>query len=185
MSKLLKKTLSAAFFPAALIIVSKIVGMSLANRIFDLNWSLQTNTSTLFSVQIIYPDQASAILCNSFSNLFVLLSLFIGVTVLLFQSRYLNASHQNPKVLVKLIQFDFIMWLSESATIYPRLAVWITFLWIITVVTISQSLQSMTYSGVAISGIVLSVLITWAAAREFEKEIRTILPENGTLIFES
>lgn len=184
MSKLLRKTLSAALFPAALIIVTKIAGMFLANRIFDLNWSLQTNTATIFSVQIIYPDRANAILCNSFSNFFVLITLFLGVTVLLFQSRYLNASRQNPKVLIKLIQFDFVMWLSESATIYPRLAVWVAFLWITTVIMITQALQSMTYSWIAISGIVLSVLITWAAAREFDKEIRTILPENGTLVFE-
>ena len=123
MSKLLRKILSAALFPAALIIVSKIIGMILVNSFFGLEWYLQTNTQTFFSVQIVYPDLTTAIMCNSYSNLFVLIVMLIGVRVLLFQSMNLNSSHQNPKVLVKLVQFDFIMWLSESNVIFPRLAV--------------------------------------------------------------
>lgn len=184
MSKLLRKTLSAAILPAALVIVSKVVGMSLANSLYDLDWSIQTNTGNIFSVQVVYPDMASAVLCNSFSNLLMIIVLTVGLVILLLQSRYLNAAHQNPKVLVKFIQFDFVMWLTESSSIFPRLAVWTAFLWIATVVTIAQALQSMTYSWVAIMGLVSAVLITWAAAREFDKEIRTILPENGTLNIE-
>ena len=181
MSKLLQKTLSAAIFPAALIIISKIIGMALANHFLNLDWSIQTNSGTIFSVQVMYPDQASAIACNSYSNLFMLLCLAIGVGVLLFQSHYLTASRQNPKVLVKLVQFDFLMWLSESSSIFPKLAVWIAFLWIVTILTLTQAIQGTGYSWVAIIGLLLSVVSTWTAARDFESELRTILPENGKL----
>jgi uncharacterized membrane protein (DUF441 family) len=184
MSKLLQKILSAAILPAALLIVSKIAGMALANYFFDLDWSLQTNTGTIFSVQVVYPDEESALICNSFSNLFMIVSLLIGTCVLLFQSKYLNVSNQNPKVLIKLIQFDFIMWLSESSSIFPRLFVWMAFLWISTIITAAQTIQSMTYSWVTIFGLVSSVLVTWAASHEFDKEIHTILPENGKLVIE-
>ncbi len=181
MSKLLQKTLSAAIFPAALIIISKILGMALANSLLGLDWSIQTNTGTIFSVQIMYPDLTSAVACNSYSNLFMIICLAIGVGVLLFQSHYLSASRQNPKVLVKLIQFDFLMWLSESSTIFPKLTVWIAFLWMVTILTIAQALQGTGYSWIAVIGLVLSVVSTWIAARDFESELHTILPENGKL----
>lgn len=181
MSKLLRKILSAALFPAALVIVAKIAGMALANTIYDLNWSIQTNAGTLFSVQITYPDIDSAILCNSFSNLMVVSALAIGTSVLLFQNRYLNTSRQNPKVLIKLMQFDFILWLSESASIFPKLAVWSAFLWVITIITITQAIQSESYQWVAVTSLVITVIASWLTARDFENEVHTILPENGKL----
>lgn len=181
MSKLLPKILNAAIFPAALMIVGKILGMILANRIYGLDWGIQTNTGGLFSVEIVYPDLSSAILCNTFSNLVMVLCLSIGTGLLLFQGTYLNTSRQNPKVLVRLMQFDFIMWLTESSIVFPRLFVWIAFLWISTIILIAQSLQGMLYTWVAIASFIISVVCSWIAAQSFEQELITILPEHDKL----
>ncbi|MBN2100948.1 hypothetical protein JW710_03580 [Candidatus Dojkabacteria bacterium] len=181
MSKLLKKILSAAIFPAALMIVSKVLGMALANRIFDLGWSVQSNTTGLFSIQILYPDRQSAIQCNSYSNLFMITCLLIGVGVTLFQGYFLHSSHQNPKVLIKMLKFDFLVWLSDTPTIFPNMAVWLAFLWTGTVICITQSLQDFTYPWISVFAIVASIVVTWLGVRDLERELDTILPKNGKL----
>lgn len=181
MSKLLQKILSAAIFPAALIIVSKIIGMVLVNGLFGLEWAIQTNTGSVFSVQVVYPDRAAAIMCNSYSNLFVLIVMSIGVGILLFQNAYLNVSYQNPKVLVKLVQFDFLLWLSESSTILPKLVVWVAFHWTVSTIAIAQAFQNNLYTWIAVLSFILSILATWIAFQGIEREIRHIAPENGKL----
>ena len=105
----------------------------------------------------------------------------VGVGILLFQNTFLNVSYQNPKVLVKLVQFDFMMWLSESRTILPRLSVWVAFHWTITMVSIAQAFQSTLYPWIAVVSFVVSIIATGIAFRGFEREIRNVLPENGTL----
>ncbi len=181
MSKLLQKILSAALFPAALVIVSKIAGMLLVNEIFNLNWGIQTSSGGLFTVQILYEDPAKALLCNSYSSLFVLIVLAIGVGILLFQGAFLHTTHQNPRVLVKLINFNFLLWLTESDIIFPRLAVWLMFLWIISILNITQALQGDIYPFVAVVGFVLSIISTALAFRDFERDLQTMMPEHGTL----
>lgn len=181
MSKLLRKILSAAVFPAALMIVSKIAGMILVNTVYDLPWRIEMMTDTWFSIQITYPDQASAILCNSYSHVSVILALAIGTGILLFQTFFLNVHFQNPKVIIRLIQFDFLLWLSEGSTIFPKLVVWLAFLWIATLIVTAQALQSLVYPWISIAGILLSTMATWLSARGFEREISTLLPEHDTL----
>ena len=181
MSKLLQKILSAALFPAALIIVSKIVGMMLVNTFFNLNWGIQTQTSGLFSVQVIYENSQNAIICNSYSNLFVIVVLLIGVLATLFQGTYLHTTHQDPRVLIKLIHFDFILWLAESDVIFPRLAVWLGFLWVISLLAIMQAVQGDLYPAIAVFAFVSSVITTGLGFRDFEKDLRTLLPERGKL----
>lgn len=181
MSKLLRKILSAAIFPAALMIVSKVIGMAIANQLFDLGWSIRSDTGGVFSVQVIYPDVDSAVKCNSYSNLFMIICMLIGNAVHLFQGYFLHTSHQSPKVLIKLIQFDFILWLSDSDSIFPNMAVWLAFLWVSTIISLTQTLQGNTYPWVSVTALVSSIIVTWLAARDFEREINIYLPESGKL----
>ncbi len=181
MSKLLQRILSAAIFPAALMIVSKLIGMYLANRLFNLGWSITTESQGFFSVQVIYPDAQSAIMCNSYSNLFMLSMLLVGNLFLIFEAYFLHSSHQNPKVLVKLVQFDFVAWLTDSSSLFPKLAVWIAFFWTATIICIVQAIQLINYNWIAISAFVIAIVISWLAIRDFEQEIKTIIPEHGKL----
>lgn len=181
MSKLLQKILSASVFPAALIIVSKIAGMMLVNKIFNLNWMIQTDTTGLFSVKVVYEDSAKALLCNSYSNFLVMLVLCFCVAVLLFQGTYLHVSHQNPRVLVKLMNFNFIMWLTESEILFPKLAVWLGYLWVVSLISIVQSIDGDLYSWIAVFGFVSSVIATVLTFHDFERDLSALLPQRGTL----
>ncbi|MEA3357783.1 MAG: hypothetical protein U9Q67_05110 [Patescibacteria group bacterium] len=181
MSKLLKKILSAAMFPAALMIASKVAGMAMANRILGLGWSISTDTGGLFSVQVAYPDMASALACNSYSNLFMIVGIMLGTISTIFQGYFLHTSHQNPKVLVKLIRFDFVMWLTDSSVLFPKMAVWLAFLWTVTLVSLSQTIQNMTYPWISGFALISTVILTWLAVKDFEREIKTVMPEDSKL----
>lgn len=181
MSKLLRKILSAAVFPAALMIVSKLAGLSLANKIFNLGWNLETSTGSLFSVRISYTDAQAVITSNTYSNLFMIIAMLIGVGTVLFQGYFLHSSHQNPRVLVKLMDINFILWLTDSETLFPKLAVWIGFLWVSTLIIITQTIQATSEPWVATIALILSVIFTWLGIHDFERELDTIIPENGKL----
>lgn len=181
MSKLLKKILRAAVFPASLMIVSKVAGIYLLTKLKDLEWAIQTNIGNIFSVKVVYPDFETALAVNSFSNLIMYAAILIGVGILLFQAYFLHNSHQDPKVLVKLIQFDFILWLIETKTLFPKLSVWLAFLWTATILILTQAIQSETHAWVAYIALPITIISTWLAARDFEREVHTFLPENGKL----
>ncbi len=181
MSKLLRKILKAAVFPAALLIVSKLAGLSLVNKIFDLGWELETNIGTLFSVRISYPDSSSVLVSNSYSNLIMLIAMLLGTAIVIFQGYFLHTSHQNPRVLVKLMDINFIMWMTDSETLFPKLAVWIGFLWVTTLIIITQTTQGISDPWIATFALVLTIIVTWLAIMDFEREIDTIIPENGKL----
>lgn len=181
MSKLLKKILKAAVFPAALMIVGKLAGLSLANRVFNLGWELETNVGSLFSVRVSYADTQSVIISNSYSNLLMYLLMFIGTAVVLFQAYFLHSTHQNPKVLVKLVNVNFLLWLTDSENLFPKLAVWLAFLWGTTLILITQTIQGMTYPWISTSALVITVLSTWLGIKDFERDLHTIIPENGKL----
>ena len=181
MSKLLRKILRAAVFPAALMIVSKLAGLSLANRFFDLGWTLETNVGSLFSVRISYPDVQSVIISNTYSNLVMLITMLLGTGIAIFQGYFLHDSHQNPRVLVKLTNIDFLIWLTDSEKLFPVLAVWIGFMWISTLVVIAQTIQSVSDPWVATLALIATTLFTWLAINDFERELDTIIPENGKL----
>ncbi len=181
MSKLLQRALSAAVFPAALMITSKVIGMYLANKIFNLGWWIDTNSQGLFSVQVVYPDIHSAIVCNTYSNLFMYLMILLGTCYFIFQGYFLHTTHQNPRVLVKMINFDFLAWLTESSSLFPKMAIWLSFLWVSTVIILVQTIQESVHMWVGVAVLVLTSIFTSFAIRDFEKEVKTILPEHGKL----
>lgn len=181
MSKLLRKVLSAAIFPAALMIVCKLAGLSLVNKILNLGWELETNVGSLFSVRVSYPDANSVLISNSYSNLVMFLGMLIGTSVMLFQAYFLHSTHQNPRVLVKLVNVNFIMWMTDTETIFPKLAVWLAFLWCTTLILITQTIKESSYAWISIVALVSTIIATWLAIIDFEREIHTIIPENGKL----
>lgn len=181
MSKLLRKILKAAVFPAALMIVSKLAGLALANKVFDLGWELETNVGSLFSVRVSYADTGSVIISNSYSNLAMYIGMLLGSSIILFQAYFLHSSHQDPRVLVKLMDINFLVWLTDSENLFPRLAVWLAFLWGTTLILITQTIQGMTYPWVSISALIVTVIATWLGIKDFERDLHTIIPENGKL----
>lgn len=181
MSKLLRKILSAAVFPAALMIVSKLAGLSIVNRLFNLGWNLETNVGSLFSIRVSYNDLESVLTSNTYSNLAMMIAMLLGTGVVLFQGYFLHTSHQNPKVLVKLVNVNFLMWLTDSETLFPKLAVWIGFLWISTIIIITQTIQLVSNPWVATVSLISAIIFTWLAIHDFERELDTIIPENGKL----
>lgn len=162
-------------------IVSKLVGLYLVNRIFDLGWSLTTNLEGMFSVQVVYPDAASAIFSNTYSNLFMIVCLLIGNIFLVFQGYYLHTSHQNPKVLVRLVKFDLVAWLTDTATLFPKIAAWLSFLWVAAILSVVQTVQLTNYIGVSVFAFVATIIITALDIRDFEHEVKTTFSENATL----
>jgi hypothetical protein len=181
MSKLLRKVLKAAVFPAALMIVSKLAGLSLANRLFNLGWNLETNVGSLFSVRISYLSAQSVIISNTYSNMVMIITMLLGSGITIFQGYFLHTSHQNPKVLVKLMNINFLVWLTDSETLFPKMAVWIGFMWISTLVVIAQTIQSVSDPWVATLALITTTIFTWLSINDFERELDTIIPENGKL----
>ncbi|MFH1547487.1 MAG: hypothetical protein ABIC57_03300 [bacterium] len=181
MSKLLRKILSAAVFPAALMIVSKLAGLSISNWLFNLGWNLETSTGSLFSVRVTYADAASVVISNTYSNFIMILIMLLGTGMTLFQAYFLHESHQNPRVLVKFMDINFIIWLTDSESLFPKMSVWIGFLWVSTLIVITQTIRHVSDPWVATLALLLSVIFTWFAIKDFEREIDTIIPENGKL----
>jgi hypothetical protein len=109
------------------------------------------------------------------------IGMLLGSSVVLFQAYFLHSTHQNPRVLVKLMDINYLLWLTDSENLFPRLAVWLAFLWGTTLILITQTIQGLTYPWISTTALVVTVIASWLAIKDFERDLHTIIPENGKL----
>ncbi len=180
MSKLLSKFLQLVLLPAALLVVSKVAGLYFAITYFKLDFFLQTRPEDIYSLQIYFTNPADTIIASSVSNLFMLFS--IGLLSIYFLTKYrlsLLASY-NPKILVKLNNWNLLTWINKRDNTFLKVFVWTMFLWITAIMIMTDVLRESTTLWIGILAFVVTIISTWVLIRTFEIEGEIIYPHSKT-----
>ncbi len=165
-------------------IISKALGVYLATLVYNLPVFLDTQRETIFSVQIFFLDTESTILANSFSNLFMLF-IFTIATIYLITRFWLSAnSKYNPKILIKLNNLNLLSWIHHKENTFLTVLIWLIFLWLITLLIISDMFKHMTYNWIAVLSFTISIISSWILVRALEMELDTMpIEDNNSKIF--
>lgn len=162
MNKLLLKILESSLFPASMFIVSKVIGLLLANYFFNLNWSINQSFSNnnIFTIRFEYDSISSIITSNTFSNAIMFFSIFMFVVFKTYQAYKLHLTHIDPSILNKLVNFNLFKIIKNSFDLYNESIPWFIFLWLVNVVIIINSIIGISLWECTIIFIILSTIVT-------------------------
>jgi hypothetical protein len=177
MSKLLNKALKSAILPASLLVSGKFISVFLLISYLGYDFFVTNEKTNLFSIQLYLSDASATLFVNSYSNLITLLLIAIPTLFMIVQITLLKNAQTNPRVVVKLTRLNILKWVTGSDNSLVKVLSWTIFLWIISGIVISASINSQTYGWIGILAGVLSLLCSWGLLRTFELETDKIYPE--------
>lgn len=183
MSKLLKRALKLSILPASLMVVGKFITVFLLISLYQLQFSIETGSASLFTVQIFLQDQAQVLNINSYSNLITLVLIAIPTFYTLIRKTILNSARQNPRTIVKLTRLNILKWITSDKTPILQVSIWTMFLWMISGVCIASSVSGNTHMWIGVLSGVLAVLATWGMIRTFEIETEKVYPKDTQAYF--
>lgn len=170
MSKSLINLIDLALLPAALMVVSKFLGLVLTINIFNLPWTLKEVPQTFFSIRpgLLSEDIITA---NSYSDLIMYLVLAIGFSFVLVQATHFHDSHIQPRLLMRLANNNLAGLVRSSFDIYHAAAIWTIFIWLANILIWINVVMGKTYTWIGVGSLIADVVFTVLLLQDVYKEI--------------
>ena len=183
MSNLLKRALKISLAPAILIIAAKVLGVLLLGSIYGFTMQIGNDLGSVFSTQIYISNHSDAIFLNSIADILTLCVLAIPIVYMIFKVTLVKKSKEDPRTVVKLTKANLLKWVTDDKTTFLKVFIWTVFLWMISALTIANTIQEKTYLGVGVAAGVCALLSAWGVLRIFEIDSNKLYPEEGRRLF--
>ena len=170
-SSLIYDLVDLAILPAALFIAAKIIGVIGLNYMFGLPVGFEQTGALFFSYQPAYATPEDVLMVESYSNLFVFISVLAGCFVVTGKSLLFNHKKASPYFVLKLAKYDLLHLLKSSIHMYKEAFIWGTFLVLTTVYLVISFLVGKTYGWVAGLSIFFCLTFLWIMVENIEEEI--------------
>ncbi len=167
-SKILLRLTKEALFPAVLILLSKVAAIMVFVHAFSLAWGLEVKT---FVPDFVFENQDVSVFVNSYSNLFVFLVVVFGFAWVLARAYYFHDTHIKPSLILRLLSWNLTGLLTSSHEIYHKGIVWISYLWLITLLIGVHTLLGINYIWIFVFALASTILATWYFIADVEREI--------------
>ena len=164
-SKLLVKLVDRAILPAVFLFASKVVGTFFVASylgVDSFNGLIAFNGLTA----------SEYIFVNSYSTLFVFVSVFFGMAFLLFKAHVTHETHISPYISVRMASMKLNNMVQKSFDLFSEAAVWLMYSWLLTLVSIAQVTLGSMYMWVAVSAFVFSIVSSILVIIDIEREFR-------------
>jgi hypothetical protein len=163
-SKLLIKLVDEAIVPALYLITVRIVSLVFISQALAIPINLGPSG-------FMYSSQSDYTLVNSYSLLFMVLALCLGLLHVIVKSLIFHDTHISPPLAAKLHSFKAQHLIQDSFHLYTQGIVWLAYLYLLTVGAGLMSLFGLVHLWVAYSALGLAVLFTYIFIYDAEKEI--------------
>ncbi len=170
MTKPLIKLIDSSLLPAAILIVGKVIGIYFVAKVFELSWTIESASNTLFSVRPIFDDK-DLMLVSSYSDLFMFSLVLIGLSFSLFRAVFLHASHIDPKFVAKLATNNLLNLIKDSFDVYFEGSMWLVFTWVSTFTILVNILLNKTFIWVGVIAFAASFAFSIMLFKDVVKEI--------------
>lgn len=170
MSPSIIKTIDASLFPAALLVVSKVIGLYLVISLFNLEWQIEFANNTLFTaIPVVF--ERDLFLASTFSDGIMLLIMMGALALIVIRSVYFHSTHIDPKLVVQLVNLNLLGLIKDSYKIYSKASVWFIFNLVALVVVIINSIKGTTAFWLPLIGIILYGALLGILVKDIENEI--------------
>lgn len=178
MSKLLKRALKIAIVPAILMIAGKILGIFAITYTYNLPFEVGNELSGIFTTQIYFSDHLTTLFVNSFSDLTMLLAISVPTLYLISKTAIFQSTLTNPKTIVKVTRFNILKWVTKDDTSFLMIFIWSAFLWIVSAITIVNTIQYNAYTWLGILAGVIAFTAALGTIKTFEVETNKVYPDS-------
>jgi len=171
-SKLLTKLIDQAIFPAILILTTRILSVILVSHYLDIRFSLDASGFA-------FANEADYVTVNSYSTFFMIAVLAVGLFYILLKSYVFHESHISPETTARVFSFKLPYFIQTSFDLYSQGTVWLSYSYLLTIVSGILSFYQFLFGWVFITSFVLSILSTVLLIFDIEHEIK-IAKESNT-----
>jgi len=167
-SKLLLRLISEAIIPALMVITAKLVGISLVVLLQGISWSVSADP---FLPAISFSSASEYLIVSSWSNLFVIVVICLGLLWVLTKAHYLHNTHVSPTLTLRLLSFDLASLLTTTPEIFQQAIIWISYLWLFIILTGVQAYLGYYHWWMFGVSLALAIILTWLLVADWEKEM--------------
>lgn len=168
-NRILVKLIDEAILPAFLIFSVKIISLLGLIKLFNLNFSLNTQTLLPF---LSFESQKDLVFVNSYSNFLMFLAVVIGLLVVLARAHFTHDTHIHPELTLKLFTLNLEGLMVSSFEIYHQAVVWLLFLWFSILIFVLQALAGISPAILAVFALSLGIILTGLLIMDVESEVQ-------------
>ncbi len=162
-SKILVKLIDQAIVPAILLLAVRFVSVILISRQFQINIDM---TAAGFNL-----PAESYLLVNSYSILFMVCTLTVGLLYILLKSFIFHESHITPALTARVFSLRLSTFIQDSFDLYSQGTIWLSYLYLLALVSGTMVVFNLVYLWVFIVAVVLSVIATVFFVLDIENEL--------------
>ncbi len=162
-SKILIKLIDQAIVPAILLLAVRFVSVTLVAKYYKIPIDI---TAAGFNL----PAESYARV-NSYSILIMILVLTVGLLYILFKSFVLHDSHISPSLTAKVFSLRLSAFIQNSFDLYSQGAIWLSYSYLLMLVTGLMALFNLTYVWIFVTSLVLTIFSTIMFVLDIENEL--------------
>jgi hypothetical protein len=168
LSTILLRLIKEALLPAVFIIGSKVVSVIVLAQAFSVAWDVELSS---FLPNFVFEDQVTSVFINSYSNLFMYIVVIIGFAWVLTRAYHFHDTHIKPARILQLLAWNLTGLLTNSEDIYHKGIVWISYIWLVTLLIGIHALMGLNYVWMSVFALGSSVIATWYFIADVEREV--------------
>ncbi len=167
-SRILLRLISNSLLPAVVVVIAKVGALVFLIQWFDLAWGV--NTLSGFP-GINFETLETTAFINSYSNLVMFLAALVGLMWVLAKAYHLHDTHVTPGFVLQLLSWNLTGLLTTSSEVYQQGLVWLSYVWLITLLMGLQVYLGTNYLWIFIFSLAVSLLSTWYLVSDVEREV--------------
>jgi hypothetical protein len=174
-SRILVKLIDQAIMPAILLLSARLISVVLISKYLALTFTINASGFAFQSLQ-------EYVQVNSYSTLVILAALTIGLAYILLKSFAFHETHITPGLSAKLFSLKMPSLIQSSYELYSQGVIWLSYLFLITIVAGIMSFFGLLYAYVFYTGLALVVFSTVLFIFDVETELG--IKKNGESYYE-
>lgn len=164
LSRTLVRLIDQAIVPAILLLCTRVTSVILLSYVNGIGFGID-------STGFVFQSEADYLFINSYSTLAMISLLGAGILYILLKAFIFHDTHITPNLTTKLFQFRLATLIQSSFELYSQGVIWLSYLFLITAVTLILSISGLIYTWVLWVGVALSFVSTAVLIFDVENEI--------------
>lgn len=170
-SKTLVRLIDEAIVPALILVGAKIFGVLFISWVKGLTYEVTFRIPFLPLPTLSFYSYQDYVTANSYSTLFMLLAVSLGLLQILLRTNILHETHISPKLSAQLARFHLSHLVSTTIDAYHQAFVWFAFAWFVLLLLFFYAYLNLIYRSFALIGFLVILNLTWFFIFDVEREI--------------
>ncbi|MCA9308403.1 MAG: hypothetical protein R3B92_02165 [Patescibacteria group bacterium] len=163
-SKILIKLVDQAIVPAIVLLASRVLSLVFISSYYRVPYTFDARG-------VSFASGTDFVLVNSYSVLFMIVVIAVGILFMLLKAYFLHDTHIAPHVTAKMYSLRLSAFIQSSFDLYSQGAIWLSYLYLMVFVSGILAFFGFIYAWIFIVAIVLGVISSVFLVIDVEREL--------------